>query len=165
MQAIVYTSNTGKTAEYAKLLGERISLPVYSLKEASKKLQKGSEIIYLGWLFASNIKGFKKAAKRYSVSAVCGVGLGDTGSQIENVRSIAKVPAETPLFTLQGGMDKSKLTGINKFMIDMLTKGLLSKSNRTEEEEKMLALLEAGGHFVSEENLADVLAWYNERSN
>ena len=78
MKAIVYTSNTGHTAEYAKILGEQTGLPVYALSEAAKQLSNGTEIIYLGWLFANNIKGYKKAAKQYKISAICAVGLCDT---------------------------------------------------------------------------------------
>ena len=36
--AIVYTSNTGYTAQYAKLLGKKTGLPLYSLAEAGAKL-------------------------------------------------------------------------------------------------------------------------------
>ena len=36
--SIVYTSNTGYTAEYARLLGEKTGLPVYSLAEAEQKI-------------------------------------------------------------------------------------------------------------------------------
>ena len=75
MKAIVYTSNTGHTAKYAKMLGEKTSLPVYALGEAKKQLSSGTEIIYLGWLFANGIKGYKKAAKKYKISAICAVGL------------------------------------------------------------------------------------------
>lgn len=32
--AIVYTSNTGHTLQYAVLLGKKIDIPVYSLDEA-----------------------------------------------------------------------------------------------------------------------------------
>ena len=44
MKAIVYTSNTGHTAEYAKILGEKTGLPVYALSEAAKQLSNGTEI-------------------------------------------------------------------------------------------------------------------------
>ena len=64
MKAIVYTSSTGHTTEYAKILGEKTGLPVYALNEALKQLSNGIEIIYLGWLFANGIKGYKKAAKK-----------------------------------------------------------------------------------------------------
>ena len=36
--AIVYTSNTGYTAEYAYLLGGKTGLPVYALAEAAGQL-------------------------------------------------------------------------------------------------------------------------------
>ena len=46
--AIVYTSNTGHTRQYALLLGEQVGLPVYSLEEANSHLSGGSPVIYLG---------------------------------------------------------------------------------------------------------------------
>ena len=164
MKVIVYTSNTGHTAEYSKMLAAKIGLPVYSLNEAAKKLQKGTEIIYLGWLFANNIKGYKKATKKYKISAICAVGLCDTGTAVAEVRKANSISEETPLFTMQGGMDKTKLRGINKFMINMLTKGLSSKKERTENDERMLELLTHDKNYVSEENITAFMKWFNEQT-
>ena len=164
MKVIVYTSNTGHTAEYSKMLGAKIGLPVYALNEAAKKLQKGTEIIYLGWLFANNIKGYKKATKKYKISAICAVGLCDTGTAVAEVRKANSISEETPLFTMQGGMDKTKLRGINKFMINMLTKGLSSKKERTENDERMLELLTHDKNYVSEENITAFMKWFNEQT-
>ena len=72
--AIVYTSNTGYTQQYAKLLGEKTGLPVYSLDEAMEKLARGNAVIYFGWLMAGKVQGYAKASKCYHVTAVCGVG-------------------------------------------------------------------------------------------
>ena len=36
------------------------------------------------------------------------------------------------------------------------------KKNRSPEEEAMLELLVKGGDYVSEENLSEVLEWYNK---
>ena len=55
MKAIIYTSNTGSTAEYAQLLGNELNLPVHSLQQAKNKVPAGSEIIYLGWIMAGGI--------------------------------------------------------------------------------------------------------------
>ena len=164
MKAIVYTSNTGHTAEYSKMLGAKIGLPVYALNEAAKKLQKGTEIIYLGWLFANNIKGYKKATKKYKVSAICAVGLCDTGTAVAEVRKANSISEETPLFTIQGGMDKTKLRGINKFMINMFTKVLSSRKKRTENDERMLELLTHDKNYVSEENITAFMKWFNEQT-
>lgn len=163
MNAIVYTSNTGHTAQYAKMLGEKIGLPVYSLDEATKSLPKQTDIIYFGWLFASSIKSYRKAAKNYKISAVCGVGLCDTGCLLDEVRGANALPQKMPLFTLQGGINHSKLRGINKFMINMLVKGLSSKNDRSEDDERMLSLIKNDGNYVSEDNLSAVLNWYENR--
>lgn len=164
MKAIVYTSNTGHTAEYAKMLGNKTGLPVYSLTEATKKLEKGTPITYLGWLFANNIKGYKKAAKNFDISAVCAVGLCDTGAALEEVRKANSLPETTPLFTMQGGIDKTKLRGINKLMINMLTKGLSSQAERSENDERMLYLLTHDENYVSEENITAFMEWYGEKT-
>lgn len=81
MKAIVYTSNTGSAAQYAALLAKETALPVYALAEAVKKLPRGTEILYVGWLMAGTVKGYKKAAKRFAVQAVCAVGMFETGTQ------------------------------------------------------------------------------------
>lgn len=164
MQAIVYTSNTGHTAEYAKILGTKTGLPVYALSEASKKLQKETEIIYLGWLFANQVKGYKTAAKKYTVSAICAIGLCDTGTAIAEVRKANAVSDGTPLFTMQGGMDKTKLHGINKFMINMLVKGLSSQKEHTENDARMLELLMHDRNYVGEENTTAFMEWFSRQN-
>ncbi|MGN1133511.1 MAG: hypothetical protein ACI4RN_03545, partial [Oscillospiraceae bacterium] len=63
--AIVYTSNTGHTQQYALLLGEQIGLPAYSLEEAGSQISGGSPVIYLGWIHASHVKGFSKASSHF----------------------------------------------------------------------------------------------------
>ena len=164
--SIVYTSNTGYTAEYARLLGERTGLPVYSLAEAERKLAAGNPVIYLGWLMAGKVQGYKKAAKRYKVQAVCGVGMGGNGSQLQEVRKANAISEKTPLFTLQGGFDINKLSGVYKLMMTIMVKtagkGLAEKQDRTPEEDVMLDMLTRGGSRVSAENLAEVLAWVDE---
>ena len=160
--AIVYTSNTGHTRKYALLLGEQIGLPVYSLDEANAQLSGGSPVIYLGWLHASHVKGYSKAAKRFALCAVCGVGLCDTGTLTDQVRKATSIPEGIPLFTLQGGIDRSRLKGMDKLMISMLTKGLASQKHRSAQDERMLELLSRDESYVSPENLAGLLQWYRE---
>ena len=164
MEAIVYTSNTGTTKEYTELLGSKLSIPVYSLNEAKTNLKADSEIIYLGWIMASSIKGYKKAIKNYNICAVGAVGMGATGTQIKEVRTRNNIPADTPVFTLQGGFDINKLHGIYKFMMKIMVKtagkGLSDKQDRTSEEDQMLDMILHGGNYVSEENLKEILNWY-----
>ncbi len=166
MDAIVYTSNTGFTAEYAKLLAKRVALPLFSLDEAYKKLRPGAEVIYLGWLLGGMVRGYKKAAKRFQVRAVCGVGMGATGSQIEEIRKANALNAAMPVFSMQGGMNREKLRGIYKFMMNMAVKAKAKSAGdraKTPEEEDMLDLVANGGNRVSEKNLESVLKWYQEQ--
>ncbi len=77
MKAIVYTSNTGTTKEYSKLLGDKLSLSVYSLDEAKGKVELGN------------------------VRAVCAVGMGATGTQVEEVRTKNEISNSTPKYLCQ----------------------------------------------------------------
>lgn len=158
-KAIVYTSNTGFTERYAKMAAKKTGLPLYTLDEAKGALCRGECVIYFGWLFASHLKKYKKAAKRYSVCAAVGVGLGDSGAQDGALRAADKIPESIPVFTVQGGMKREELRGLNKFMIKMLVK-MLSSKNRTEDEDRMLTLISEGGDYVCEENLRAFYEWY-----
>ena len=156
---IVYESNTGFTARYAALLSQKLNIPALPLTDALKSLPAGTAVIHMGWLMAGSVVGYKKAARRFMMAAVIGVGLGDTGAQDDAARKACKLPADVPVFTLQGGMDLEKLRGPYRFAIKMLTKGMAAQKNRTPGEDRMLELLQKGGDYVSEKGLAAVLAW------
>lgn len=58
MKAIIYTSNAGSTAQYAQLLANELHLPVYSAKEAKKKL-----LIQRSFILAGSWQAGSKAIK------------------------------------------------------------------------------------------------------
>ena len=167
MKVIVYTTNTGSTEEYAKLLAQETGLPAYSLTEAKKVVPRGTEIIYLGWITAGSVKGFANAAKLYRTRAVCAVGIGQTGTQTESVRKKAAVPAAIPLFTLQGNFNVKKLHSVYRLMMEIMVKAagksLAAKKDRTPAEDDMLDMMLHGGERVKAENLCAVLEWYNSQ--
>jgi len=162
MKGIVYTSKTGFTRKYAEMLGKKTGLPVASLKDAA--YPKGAEVIYLGWISAGKLKGYDAAAKRYQVKAVCAVGLG--GPEVHQEKTIVERQkiTQAPVFYLQGGYAPHDLKGLTRWLMGMITgaqaKTLLQKENRTPKEEEELRILTQGGSYVSEENLADVMAWW-----
>ena len=165
MNAIIYTTNTGSTQRYARLLSQKTGLPAYSLAEAKKRVFAGAEVIYLGWILAGSVKGYAEAAKRYRVRAVCAVGMGQTGTQTDSVRKKTAIPAGIPLFTLQGNFDVKRLRGIYRPMMEIMVrtvgKALAQKNDRTPEEDDMLDMMLHGGERVKAENLSAVLDWYN----
>lgn len=164
MEAIIYTTNTGSAEQYAKMLAEQTGLPVFSMEEAKSEVEEGSEIIYLGWIMAAQVKGYKTAAKKYKIRAVCAVGMERTGTRTEQIREKTFVPAEVPLFTLQGNFNVKKLHGFYRLMMSMMvkmvTKQLVAKTDRTQRENEMLEIMLQGGENVRKENLAEVLDWY-----
>ena len=167
MNAIIYTTNTGSTEHYAKLLAHETGLPVYSLAEAKKTVFAGVEVIYLGWIMAGSVKGYAAAARRYKVRAVCGIGMGQTGTQTDSVREKTAVPAKIPVFTLQGNFDVKKLHGIYRPMMEIMVKtagkSLAAKEDRTPEEDDMLDMMRCGGERVKFDNLRAVLDWYSSQ--
>ena len=82
---------------------------------------------------------------------------------VSEIRKATSIPENIPLFTLQGGFDRSKLKGMDKLMISMLTKGLSAQKQRSAQDEQMLELLSTDANFVSAENLAGFLQWYREK--
>ncbi len=156
--AIVYSSNTGFTERYAKMLGEKTGLPVFSIENPP---ERKAAIIYMGWIMAGSVFGYKKAAKNYDIKAVIGTSLAPTGTLVETIRKNCGVTKDFPVFNVQAGMDHSKLKGGYAFGIKMLTKFMSKKKKRSSGEEAMLELLIKGGDFVSEENLSEILEWYN----
>ena len=164
IKAIVYTSQTGYTAAYAALLADKTGVKAVSLEEAVSAVPEQSEILYLGWLMAGKVQGYDKARKIYRVSALCGVGMGRTGTQLDDIRRQNGVPEAMPVFSLQGGFDRTRLRGLYRFMMTVMAKtagrSLANKVGRTPEEDDMIDLMTNGGSRVSEDNLTAVLAWF-----
>lgn len=165
IQAVVYTSNTGSTEQYARLLGQETGLPVCSLTEAKKTLNDGAQIVYLGWVMASGIQGYADAARRYRMPMVCAVGMEPAGKKQE-LREKNGIPNDAELFTLQGGYLPDRLRGVQKLMMRMITgsmaKTLSAKADRTPEEDDLLDLMRHGGSRVSLERLAEPIRWCRE---
>ena len=148
------------------MLGKRLGLKVYPMNDARKELHKNAEIIYLGWVMGGLVRGYTGAAKRWRVRAVCGVCMGESGSQIENIRKMNKISVQLPVFTLQGGFDMKKLPGAYRMMMKMirgsLEKQMEAKENRTPGEEAALNMLRFGGSGISEEHLEPVMKWLQD---
>lgn len=137
------------------------------LQKQKKRGFAGAKVVYLGWIMAGSVKGYAEAAKLYRVCAVCGVGMGQTGTQTESVRKKSAIPANIPLFTLQGNFDVKKLHGIYRPMMEIMVKtagkSLAKKKDRTPEENDMLNMMQCGGERVKAENLSAVLDWYSKQ--
>lgn len=166
IEAIVYSSMTGCTAQYAQMLSGKTGLPAYTLAEAEGKLKSGARVLFMSWLMAGALVDYKKAAARYQVQAACSVGLNATPEQAAATKKGSKIPDAVPLFALQGGYHPQKLKGMYKFMMKLVTRVLIKRisaiQDKSEEEESMLYTLEHGGSFVREENLDPIVRFLQE---
>ncbi len=166
IQTIVYTTNTGSTEEYARLLGNRLGLPVVALKEAATEVRENTEILYLGWVMADEVRGYREAKQRFTIPMVCAVGITPNKDREALMREKNGVPEATRLFIIQGGYHPDKLKGIGKLLMKMVAKSTIKKLNekesRTEEETDLLDLLKNGGSRVAAEKLEEVIAAYEE---
>lgn len=151
--AIVYTSDTGFTARYARALSEKTGLPCRKLDQTEAK---GQRVIYLGWLRAGSLCGLKKARRRYTVAALGVVGMSPTpnGKAMEDMA--------LPAFYLPGGYAPAGVKGLNKLMMTMMEKALSRTPPKNEEEAAMLQALREGCDWVDETRLEPLLSWLNE---
>ena len=166
IKAIVYRSNAGHTKAYAQMLSEQTGIKAYDLRDAGSKLEKNAPIIYMGWLMAGQVKGYKAAFSNFEIKAVCGVGMAPDGTQVEDIKKTNPIPIDCKVFSLQGGFDMEKLSGTYKQMMKTMRffagNSLKKKANRTADEDEMLDLLYNGGDKVSLESLKPVIEWLSE---
>ena len=165
MNAIIYTTQTGSTKRYAEMISEKTGLPIYSFKDSKQNVPVGADFVYLGWINAGKITGYKKAAKRYNVLSVCGVGMSKTETMTENVRKRTRIAESVPLFTLQGNFNIDKLHGFYRLIMALMAKAikndLENKKDLSPEEADMVDTVLHGAERVKAENLKGFLEWYH----
>lgn len=156
MKAIIYESNTGHAEHYAKVLAEKLGLPCYDIKSAKKSVPKGERVIFIGWVFASQIMGCRKAAKRWDVAAVGAVGL-FPDVKANNDILIEKNKLTVPMFYLRGGVDFDRLKGLQKKMLKMVHDDMLRSDSP--EKREAAKMLEGSTDYFNEENLTALAAF------
>ena len=153
IKAIIYKSKTGHTKKYAEMLGEKLNMPFYEIKEAEKKLNKNDEIIYLGWICATRIVGLNKILKKYKVNCCGAVGAyPKTDENVQNIKNANNM--KIPLFYMQGGIDYTKLNKIYKKLLQAIRKTIQNSSDNVDKE--IVEMFEKGKSFVCEENLKEI---------
>ena len=145
------------------MLSKATGLPAYNIKNRSPPAVRGQDVVYMGWLMAGGVQGYKPIAKRYHVKALCAVGMSPAEpDQTEGIRKRYGITA--PVFYLQGGFDINKLTGVYKFMMRAMCKKILGDlakvTARTPEQEALYKMATEGANYVSEASLAPVIDWY-----
>ena len=161
MKAIVYESYAGHTKAYAELLSEKLQLPAYSLQEAKAQLTPHTEILFMGWMMAGILKGWKKAKRRYQPKAVCAVGMASHSAEAAQKIGKQNGCGEMPVFMIRGGLDMDKLKPLYRMMMEKLLSVLEKKQDRPADMQGLIDVARSKDDLpVTEDAVSHVIAWY-----
>lgn len=161
VKAIVYESSTGHTKQYAEMLSERLEIPALTNREARKNLKKNDEVVFLGWISATKIKGLTKA-KRYNVKCVGAVGIYPE-EELYKKSLVERNKVDKEFFYLRGGLDYNKLSFCKRKLLQWIGK-MIELGNKPEDQE-LIKLFKYGGNFVSESNLEPMVSYLETNKN
>lgn len=160
--AVIYCSKTGHTAKFAELLAGKTGLPCWSVEEAPEHVKKGEKVVFLGWLFAGYVRGYRKARRSYDVVLTAGVGM-----KPPNDKDRARLANQNGIRfadfrLLLGGFDMTKLTGLDRLIMTAITNSLKKKLGKkeilTDDEKLLLSVATNNLDCVSEDKLEDIVA-------
>lgn len=162
---IIYESNSGFAKRYAEMFAEKTGLECHSMYMARIKVKRSADVIYFGWVQQGEVEKLKKALKKYNVLAVCPVGLSmPTDAMKEQLREKNKLEENLPkMFYLRGGFDPEQIIGLQRTLINLIISDLESKGDELNAvEAQYLSDLKNGADYVKEENLAELMSWYEK---
>lgn len=147
--AVIYTSQTGFTKQYAEWIAEEVSGDCFTVAEAKKKDLSGYDaVVFGGWCFAGSIKElgwFKKTAaqwtnKRKVVFAV-GASPFENPELEEGLRNnfTDEEWAQISVCYCPGGLRYERMNPVSKMMMKMFVKMLAKK--KSEKEQAMAEML------------------------
>lgn len=160
--AIVYSSCTGSCRRYAEILSSELGIPALPIEKA--RIGRDDRIIYIGWLMAGKIKGYKKALEKFNIGAVAQVGMSPATTESEEQgRKNNPVSVDIPLFTLQGAFDIKKLPLPYRLIMKAVTKSIAeklgAKAELTEQEKATLKMARDGAGEPAAWCVSDIVEW------
>lgn len=161
IKAIIYQSKTGHTKEYAKILSKELKIPCYSVQDAKEKVNKKDEIIYLSWIRATTIVGYKKINKKYQIATIGAVGAYPKSNEYtKQLKEYNHITQE--LFYLRGGINYEKLNKFYQKILKLVGKAITLENPRDKE---MSRLFEKGGNFVNSKQLKPMIEYIKGVTN
>lgn len=159
IKAIIYQSKTGHTKEYAKNLSKELNIPCYSVSDAKEKINKKEEVIYLSWIRATTLVGYKKINKKYQIICLGAVGAYPKSKKyIKQLKEYNHITQE--LFYFRGGINYEKLNKFYQKLLKLVGKAITMENPRDKE---MSRLFETGGNFVNPKNLKPLIEYIKEK--
>ena len=134
-QIVIFSSKTGFTEFYAKLIAKALETEAVSLSDIkAKKLGDYDSVVFGGWIMASNITGLMKIRK-YVTGSLYLFGVGATIPSEENTALIIKQNKieGLPFFYMPGGLNKDKLSFFKRKMLDMVASAEAKNPSQTQQ--------------------------------
>lgn len=162
ISAIVYNSLTGSCEKYAQLLSAALHVPALPSDKAN--IRSDGQVIFVGWLFAGSIKGYKQAAEKNNVAAVVSVGMSPVGEASADIcREANSIPEGVAVFCRQGAFNINKLPLILRLIMKVKNKSiaanLQAKAQLNEQEQAVYTMATTGVGEPPQWNVDDIVQW------
>jgi len=149
--AVIYTSQTGFTKQYAQWLAEDVQGDCFTIAEAEKmEFSEYGAIVFGGWCFAGTIKKldwFKGKMARWEdkKKAVFAVGASPAENP-ELQEAFGKIFSgeewnRVSVFYCPGGLRYENMKPVSKVMMKMFAKMVAGKKDKTEDEKVMAEMI------------------------
>jgi menaquinone-dependent protoporphyrinogen IX oxidase len=173
--AVVYRSKTGFTKKYAHWIAAELDADLFRGSAVGvETLADYDIIIYGGGLYAGGIDGVKLITKNLGRLPAQKIVVFATGATPQREETTGKLERQnfTPeqlervrFFYLRGGFDYSKLSPINKVIMNLLRWSLKRKKQLTADERGMLAAYDTPVDFTRKEKIQDLVSYCRETDN
>lgn len=167
---ILYCSRTGFTQRYAQWLAEALDAEVLPLKNCPNPLPNTVQILLCGGgIYGSELAGLKKyrkLQKKYPDKEFLFFATGASPqSPILQERLLQynfKTALQPPFFYLQGGLNLEELAPSHKTMLNLYKSMMKRRREPSEEETRILALLDHSFDASSQEQLLPLLVYLKQ---
>lgn len=166
--AIIYSSRTGFSKQYAEMLQQKVGGELFDLSKMRKLNQvMGADVlVYIASIMGGRMREFKFIDKNiYDLERprkiFVGVGLTPPEEQVYLGFKQTNCPFgfenKIKFFLLRGGMRYSELRGVDKLLMKNILKNLSKKEERSPVEEEMYQAIINGADYVNEESLEPIV--------
>lgn len=164
--AVVYSSHTGFTQNYAAWLAKELHCDLKTVKESSvSDLLQYDTIIYGGGLYAVGISGIKLITKNYQLlkdKKLIIFAVGASPVREETTKEIRKANlsdemSDVQFFYLRGGFDYSRLSPFFKLLMKLRKLQLKSMKNKSADAKGMLASYDHPLDFTNIKNIMPII--------
>lgn len=161
IDAVVYVSRCGHTYKYASTLASELGLPLFTIRQAKRKLKRNSEIIFASWVNEDKIVGYNKVSK-FHIDSVIAVGIMPNDDEVISRLKDVNV-LYSKVFYLRGGINKKKLKLRQRLSLKSIENRLSFKlldNGLTKSDASALEAIIHNYDYTDLNNLSNIINYY-----